>query len=211
MINPVLLFGAGNLGRLALDVFHSNGVLVYGFLDDRKEIHGTEIGEITVFSHTEDDGYLKLIGKKCDAFVAVENEKERKFLWEMLRERRSVVPVNGIHKEASISPYALLGHGNLFAAGARMAGFAQVGDGNVLYANAVLETGAKVGDGVRIGAGSVVGMDAQIEDGVFIGAGVTILEGIKIGKNASVGAGSVVLADVPAKTRVFGYPAQKVG
>lgn len=211
MINPVIVFGAGYLGRLALDAFHSNGIIIYGFLDDQKDLHGTEIGEMVIFSHTEDDGYLKLIGKKCDAFVAAENPKERAFLWEMLRERRSVVPVNAIHREASFSPHAHAGHGNLISAGARVAGFAHIGDGNVLHPNAVVETGARLGDGIRVGSGSVIGHGATIGDNAFIGAGVTVLEGIKIGKNASVGAGSVVLADVAAGSRVFGYPAAKVG
>jgi len=41
MKNPVVIFGAGTLGRLALDIFSSNDVLVYGFLDDNKKKHNT--------------------------------------------------------------------------------------------------------------------------------------------------------------------------
>jgi sugar O-acyltransferase (sialic acid O-acetyltransferase NeuD family) len=210
MLNPVLIFGAGTTGKLAMDAFHSNGIVVYGFLDDNKEIHQSVIGEIPVLGHTEDDGFLKLIGKKCDAFIAAENAKEYKYLREMLRERRQVAPVNAIHRDASISSYAEIGHGNLLSAGSRLGPFVQMGSGCILHANAVIQTGAKIGEYVQIGAGSCIGADVQVEDGAFIGAGVTIPDGFRIGKNASVGAGSVLISDVAASTRVFGYPAQKV-
>ena len=208
MINPVIIFGAGLSGKLALDVFASNEVVVYGFLDDDKSLHLKEIGEITILGHTEDDGFLKLIGKKCDAFVAVESRKERNFLTEMLKERRKIVPINAIHKDASISKYVELGHGNLLASGCRIASFACIGTGNLLHANSIVEVEAKLGDNIVIGSGSVVGTGAEIADGVFIGPGVTILSGVKIGKGASVGAGSVVLNDIPASAKVFGYPAK---
>lgn len=210
MINPVLIFGAGAVGKLALDVFASNNLVVYGFLDDNKTLHGNEIGEIPILGNTEDDGYLKLIGKKCDAFIAIENTKERQALSEMIKERRSIQLVNAIHKEATVSIYAELGHGNLISAGSRISAFAKIGDGCLVFPNAVIEANSRIDDHVTIGSGVSIGEGVEIENGAFIGPGATIISGIKIGKNASVGAGSVVLADVQAKSRVFGNPAAKV-
>lgn len=210
MLNPVIIFGAGKRGKLALDVFQSNGVVVYGFLDDNKALHSTLIGEIPVLGHTEDDGFLKLIGKKCDAFIALENQKEQKYILEMLKERRHVAPVNAIHRDASLSSYAEIGHGNLLAAGSRLGAFVKLGSFCLIHPNAVAETGAELGDFVEIGAGSCIGPDASIGSGTFVGPGATIPEGFKVGKNASVGAGSVLISDVPASARVFGYPAQAV-
>lgn len=210
MIQPVLIFGAGALGKLALDVFSSNDLIVYGFLDDNRDLHGKEIGEIPILGHTEDDGFLKLIGKKCDAFIASEHSKERESLTEMIRESRHLQPVNAIHSEASVSIYSTLGHGNLIMAGARLGSFSSIGNGCIIHSNAVIEPDATLGDFVQVGSGSIVGEGVQIGDGAFIGAGVTLVNGVKIGKNASIGAGSVVMADVAANTRVFGVPAQKV-
>jgi sugar O-acyltransferase (sialic acid O-acetyltransferase NeuD family) len=210
MINPVIIFGAGALGKLAFDVFVSNGIIVYGFLDDDTKVHQKEVGDVLVLGATEDDGFLKLLGKKCDAFVATQTNKERTYLTEMLKERRHLVPVNGIHKDASFSPHATIGHGNLLCAGSRISSFVTIGNGCVLHPNVVLETEATLGDQVNLGAGCTIGAGVQIGNGAFLGAGVTVIEGIKIGKNASVGAGSVVLADVPAGAKVFGYPAKSV-
>jgi len=208
MINPVLIFGAGPLGKLAFDVFVSNGVVVYGFLDDDTALHNKEIADVIVLGATEEDGFLKLIGKKCDAFIAAGTNKERTYLTEMIKEKRHLMPVNAIHKDSSISQHAEIGHGNLLCAGSRISSFVSIGNACVLHPNVVLETEAKIGDQVNIGAGTVIGAGVEIGNGAFLGAGVTVIEGVKIGKNASVGAGSVVLSDVPASAKVFGYPAK---
>ena len=209
-MNPVLIFGAGSLGKTALDILKSNQLVVYGFLDDNRELVGKEIGEVVVLGTTEDDGFLKLIGQKCDALIAVESSKERIYLLDLLKERRHVMPANAIHAKAHVSEYAVLGYGNILASGCQMDSFSTVGDCCVLYNNAVLETDVILGSHITVGSGSIVGAGTEVADGVFIGPGATILPGIKIGKNASIGAGSVVLADVAAGSKMFGFPAQKV-
>jgi sugar O-acyltransferase (sialic acid O-acetyltransferase NeuD family) len=210
MENPVLILGAKGLGLVALDIFQRNGVVVYGLLDDDATLHNTEIGEYTVLGNTDDDGFLKLIGKKCEAFVAVEERTVHRDLVKMLNERRHVMPVNAIHDTAVISSFAEIGHGNLFAARAAVNAKAKVGSHSLIQTGAIVEHGATVGDYVNIGAGSVIGSNAIIEDNAFIGSGVTIIAGVTVGQGASVGAGSVVVENVPAKGRVFGNPAQKV-
>jgi bifunctional UDP-N-acetylglucosamine pyrophosphorylase / glucosamine-1-phosphate N-acetyltransferase len=74
---------------------------------------------------------------------------------------------------------------------------------------------ATVGERVNIGAGTVTcNFDGQrknptvIEDGAFIGSGAMIVAPVHIGAGAKIGAGSVVTHDVPAKTLVYGVPAQ---
>ena len=68
MDKPVIIFGSKGIAEAALEIFESNGVVVYGFLDDDKSLHGTEINAIPVLSDTEDHGYLKLIGGKMRSF-----------------------------------------------------------------------------------------------------------------------------------------------
>jgi sugar O-acyltransferase (sialic acid O-acetyltransferase NeuD family) len=210
MENPVLILGATGLSLVALDIFQRNNVIVYGLLDDDAALHNTTIGEYTVLGNTDDDGFLKLIGKKCEAFVAVEERAIRRDLVDMLNSRRHVMPVNAIHDTAVISSFAEIGHGNLFAARAVVNAKAIVGNHSLIQTGAIIEHGATVGDYVNVGAGSVVGSGVTVEDDTFIGSGATIIAGVKIGKGASVGAGSVVVEDVPAKGRVFGNPAKKI-
>ncbi|QJW91841.1 acetyltransferase [Spirosoma taeanense] len=210
MENPVLIFGAGSLGVTALDLFHRNNVVVYGLLDDNKDLHGKEFGDVSVLGETDDDGFLKLIGQKCEAFVAIGDSRVRKRLVKMLNDRRKVQPVNAIHDTAVVSASATLGHGNLIAARAVVNPFAEIGQHCIIQSGAVIESQAKLGDYIQIGTGSLIGSGVVVDEGAFVGAGVTIVAGISIGKNARIGAGSVVVENVEAGVTVFGNPAKKL-
>ncbi len=207
MENPVIILGAKGLGPVALEIFQSNDVVVYCFLDDDAALHGTEVSEVSVMGSTDDEGYLKLIGKKCEAFVASDDNKYRRSLTEMLLERRKMMPVNAIHARAYVSATASLGHGNLIAAGAVIGTGAKVGSHCVLHANSLVDYSATVGDFVQVGAGTVLNSSVTVEDGAFNGSGVTVVSGVTIGRNARVGAGSVVIENVKNNATVFGNPA----
>ena len=210
MENPVIIFGATYLGRAAKEIFERNGNVVYCFLDDNKSLHSTEIDDVTVLGGTDDDGYLKLIGKKCEAFVAVDDNKVRKSIVKMLQEVRKMQPVNAIHPASSLSTSTSLGHGNLFDAGAQTGAGAVIGSHCIVNANVVIGAETKVGDFVQIGASSTINPGVVIEDEAFIGSGVIIVSGVTIGKGARVGAGSVVIGPVKPGETVFGNPAVKV-
>lgn len=210
MENPVIIFGAKGLGRVALDIFQSNEVMVYCLLDDDTKLHNTEINGISVLGSTDNDGFLKLIGHKCEAFVATDDNKLKAALVEMLQERRKVMPVNAFHKNISIAPSAFIGHGNMFNAGVVVNANAKISNHCIIGANSVIDYDAEIADMVQIGPGSVIGPGVKIGKGAFIGSGVTIVAGITIGKNARIGAGSVVIAEVKDGETVFGNPAQKV-
>lgn len=210
MENPVIILGANQLGRAAKEIFDGNGNVVYCFLDDDKKIHNTEIDTVTVLGSTDDDGYLKLIGKKCEAFVAADDNKVRKSLVKMLHDERHVQPVNAVHKSSVLATSSSIGYGNFVDMGVKVGAGASIGQHCVIHAGATIGIESKIGDFVQIGSGSVISAGVQIEDEAFIGSGVTIVSGVTVGKGARVGAGSVVIATVKAGETVFGNPAQKV-
>jgi sugar O-acyltransferase (sialic acid O-acetyltransferase NeuD family) len=210
MQNPVIILGAQKLGTAALDIFNSNNVVVYCFLDDDQKLQQEEINNVSVMSSTEDNEFLKLIGKKCDVFVAAEDVASRKSMIKMLKDEQKVVPVNAIHRFSAVSEFAWLGHGNMVAAGAVVNNNAKIGNYAIVHSNAVVDTYAEISDFAQIGAGAIINSEAKIEEGAFIGTGAIVVSGVKVGKNARVGAGAVVIADVPAKATVFGNPAAPV-
>lgn len=210
MNNPVIILGAGKLGEVALDIFKSNDVIVYCFLDEDKKKFGTEIDEISVLGDVFDDGHLKLIGKKCSSFVAIDDLKLKKSITENLKDRRKVMPVNAVHRNALISDSATIGHGNLIEQGVSVGTKSDIANNCIINANAIISNHSKIGDFVQIGAGSIIGSEVKVEDEAFIGSGVTIVSGITIGKRARVGAGSVVIENVKAGETVFGNPAKKI-
>jgi sugar O-acyltransferase (sialic acid O-acetyltransferase NeuD family) len=211
MKNPVVIFGAGTLGKIAVDIFNENDVLVYGFLDDKSELHSTEIGNVRVMGSTDDGGMLKMVGNKTEAFLAVKNKDDRKQLASMLNERRKTMPINAIHKSAVVSEEAIIGHGNLIGALSSIGPFAIIGDLTIIRSSVVIDAQAVVGDYTEIGSGSVINSKATVDEGAFIGSNVTVISGVTVGKNARVGAGSVVIENVEENTTVFGNPAKKVG
>lgn len=210
MDNPVIIFGTGGLGRAALEIFESNGNVVYGFLDDNKKNHHTEIDNIQVLGSMSDDGFLKLIGKKCEAFVASDDNKVRKSLAKMLLDKRKKMPVNAVHNSAVMAISAKIGHGNFINAGVTIGAGVDIANHCLLHSKSVVDHNAKLEDSVQVGAGSIINSNVEIAEGTFIGSGAVIISGVKIGKNARIGAGSVVIADVPKGVTVFGNPAQEI-
>jgi sugar O-acyltransferase (sialic acid O-acetyltransferase NeuD family) len=210
MEKPVIILGAKGIAHPALEIFNSNQVIVYGFLDEDQSLYGTEINNVPILGNTEDEGFLKLIGKKTEAFVAVDDVKYRKFLVEMLLENRKVQPVNAIHERAYVSTDAAMGHGNFINASVTIGAAAKVGSHCIFHTGAIIDHKAVIGDFVQIGAGSIINAEATVEEGAFIGSGVTVVGGVTIGKGARVGAGSVVIASVGKNETVFGNPAAKI-
>ena len=206
-----MIFGAKNLGKIALEIFQSHEIDVYGFLEDDEKLHNQEIGMVSVLGSTDDEGFLKLIGQKCEAFVATDDTKLRRKLVEMLKERRKTMPMNAVHTQAIISSVdCSLGHGNLLDARAMLNAGVHIGHHNILRAGAIVDYNTQIADFVHIGAGVIIGDNVKIAEGVFIGAGAVIVSGVSIGKNARIGAGSVVIRSVEANETVFGNPAEKV-
>lgn len=210
MENPVLILGAGYIGRQAKEILESNGNVVYGFLDDNKKLHNTEIDNVTVLGSTDDEAFLKMVGKKCDVVVALDENKVRKSLVALLNEEYKAQPVNVIPATANIPSSTDMGHGNFVDHGVKFGPGSSIGNHCILQANVIIGTEAKLGDFVQVGAGSIVNAGSEIEEGVFIGSGVTIVSGITIGKGARVAAGSVVMTHIHAGETFMGNPAEKV-
>ncbi len=210
MEKPVIIFGSRGIAKAALEIFNSNNIVVYGFLDDDEETHNTEINTVSVLGATDDHGFTKLIGQKCEAFVATDDNSLRKEYAEYLMETRKVMPMNAVHQSAQISESFSLGHGNFVNAGALLSNDSKMGNHNVINSKAIIEQEVEIGDFVQIGAGSIINTKTQIEDEVFIGSGVTVVAGVKLGKGARIGAGSVVVGDVSEGKTVFGNPAVEV-
>ncbi|MDQ3535257.1 MAG: acetyltransferase [Bacteroidota bacterium] len=210
MEKPVVIFGAGGLGKAALEIFQSNNVVVYCFLDDNTSLIGTEINGVSVLGKTDDDEFLKFLGSQSEVFVALDENKYRKSIVDFLYEEKKVMPINAIHKTAYISKSANLGHGNLINMSVNVGTGAKIGNHCLLHSRTILDHEAELEDFVQVGAGSTINAGVKIGKNAFIGSGVTIISGVSVGPGARVGAGSVVVEDVKKNETVFGNPAKTV-
>jgi sugar O-acyltransferase (sialic acid O-acetyltransferase NeuD family) len=210
MENPVLIFGAGDLGMQALDIFRRNQVLVYGLLDDHTDLQGREFGDVSVLGQTDDSSFINIVGEKCEAFIAIGEKSVRERLVETLTEERKTMPVNAIHDSSVISDMANIGHGNLICARVTIGPKTNIGHHCLLQTGAIIDTSVQISDFVTIGSGAIINDRVKIAEGAFIGSGAILVAGIEVGKNARIGAGSVVVENVPAKATYFGNPAKKI-
>ena len=206
MEKPVIIFGAKGIAKSVVEIFQSNQITVYGILDDDRSTHQKIINDIPVLGLIDENRFTKLIGEKCEAFIAYDDYKIRTHLTEMIIKSRKTMPVNAIHEKALIVKSADIGYGNFINS--------NVGSGsslaNIVSFIQVLWKDVVIEDFVQIGAGSIINAGAIIEKKVFIGSGVVIIAGISIGEGASIGAGSVVIENVAKKETVFGNPAVKI-
>lgn len=211
MDKPVIIFGAKGIAKAALEIFESNNVVVYGFLEEDKEYHDKEINTIPILGSPDDHGFLKLIGQKCEAFVATDENSVRQGNVDFLMNTRKVMPVNAIHQTAHIPESASIGHGNFIAAGVRLGTDTKVGQHCILNMGTLVDYGTELDDFAQIGAGAVINAGTKIGKSAFIGSGSIIVGGVTIGEGARIGAGSVVISDVAKNETVFGNPAKVVG
>ncbi|MEM7055460.1 MAG: DapH/DapD/GlmU-related protein [Bacteroidota bacterium] len=210
MGKPVIILGVHSLGKLALEIFQKNDIVVYGLLSEDKALQGTEVSHVPVLSSIEDEQYLGLLGKTCEAFVAVEQHVSRQKLISTLSKQRKIIPINAIHPLAAIASTASIGYGNLVNVGASLGYGTALGSHCTVHAHVAIEHEAIIKDFVQIGTGSIIGAQAVIEEHVFIGLGATIITGIQVGAGARIGAGSVVLDHVHPGEVVLGNPAKPV-
>ncbi|MEM7383246.1 MAG: NeuD/PglB/VioB family sugar acetyltransferase [Bacteroidota bacterium] len=208
MEKPIIILGAGDLANAALAIFQKNGIVVYGLLAEDGALQRQEIHHVPILGSLADEQYLGLLGKDCEAFVALDSDAGRQQWIATLREQKQLSLVNAIHPSATLAESVSTGHGNLINVGASLGPGVTLGSHCIIHTHATIEPRAVIKDFAQIGAGSIIGAQAVIEDHVFMGIGATLIAGIQVGSGASIGAGSVVLEHVRPGARVLGNPAK---
>lgn len=203
---PVVIVGAGGLGREVRDLLTACGRQVAGFLDDAPpEVVLARPGTLAV----------PLLGS-VEAGVMPGAPFALGLGWPEVR--LSVVarlaaagrPACGpaVHPSAVLGRDVELGRGTLVTAGCVITTDVALGD------HVLVNIGSTIGHDVRVGTGTSIMPGVSISGGVRLGAGVMvgsrafIREGVEVGDGATIGAGAVVLTDVAASTTVVGMPAR---
>ncbi len=210
MNKPVIIICATDLGKAVFEIFKSNDVIVYGFLDDDKKLHDQQIEDTTVLGSIDDEEFLNIIGEDCDVFIASDDNAWKANVIKKVRKDQKTMPVNAIHDSAKIANSAVLHHGTFINQGVVIGSYSDIGNHCILHSGSIIDYVVKIGDFVQVGSGSIINSGARIGHGAFIGSGVTVVSGITIGEGARIGAGSVVIADVKQNETLFGNPAKSI-
>src|SRR3989344_3760006 len=155
-MSRVIIIGAGEGGRLVLDLLRKNGEHdVVGFVDDNKKLKGKRIDGVKVLGSTGD---LRKLRKGAEGFIVgigYSNLKVRKEVFERAK-RLGFTPINAIHKTSGIDETVRLGSGVTIFPGVAINTNAVIGDNVTIYSGSVIEHECKIGNHVYIGPGAVL-------------------------------------------------------
>ena len=198
-MNPVLILGAGGLGRELYWWACEAGLTPMGFIDDRPD----------ALAALRD--YPPVVGSVASAplsapiLCGIGQNPIRRRCVELLRERGARF-ASCIHPAARVY-HATLGEGAILAPGAYIGADAVVGDFLFMQTGAVLGHDVRAGDFLRMDTTAFVGGYATLGSGVTLHTGAQVMPSKRVGDNAPLGAGSTLLSNLPANTTAFGSPA----
>ncbi|MEJ7645293.1 MAG: acetyltransferase [Chryseolinea sp.] len=206
MKTPLLIYGAGGLGRELLSLVHAlENFEVIGFLDDHIP-RDTTVKGITVLGGAE---VLRSFEKPINVVLAFGDPA-------MKAAKAVSIPHNLVRYPQIIHPRAILqdsssikiGPGSVLCAGVVLTTDIVIGDHTLINLNCTVGHDSRIGSFCSLMPGVHVSGEVLISNEVLIGAGATILNQLEIGAKAKIGMGSVVIRNVDAGLMVAGVPAQ---
>lgn len=206
MKEPILIYGAGGLGKEVLSLVRAlSDFEPIGFIDDglRK---GTVVKGLKVLGGLD---FLNSNSPPVNLVLAVGDPSSKSMLIKLIDPSRVYFPV-------LIHPSVIMQEED----GVSIAG------GSIIAAGCILTTDITIGSHVLINLNTTIGHDVAIEhfssimpgvnvaggvkigEGALVGSGANILNGIQVGAFSKIGMGSVVIRDVAPDTTVAGVPAK---
>lgn len=207
MDSPLVIYGAGGLGRELVFLIRRTGSSILGFLDD-KIPSGSYVNGIPVLGALswlqENKAELVLaFGKpslKEDIFAKIKSNELISLSQPMIDPDARVLDWDNIQ----------IGLGSVITAGVAITANVKIGQCTLINLNSTIGHDVNIGDFSTLMPGCHISGNVNIGRRVLIGSGAVILGGIHIGDDAVVGAGSVVNRDVEPGKTVVGVPARRI-
>ena len=202
----VVIFGAGGLGRLVLDILRQGRPCrPVAFLDSDADLHGTSVDGLPVAGGIDHVADLMRAGV-AGGVVAIGDNHTRVAIASELR-RRGLRLVSAIHPLVSISPTARMSEHVIMGPRVTICVHARIGPHTVLSSGSIIEHDNTIGQGVFLHPAVRLAGTVTVEDFAILGIGACVIPGRRIGADASVAPGAVVIRDVAPATAVAGVPA----
>lgn len=210
---PLVIFGAGGLGREVLMLVHqlNNAVPTWniqGFYDDVRPPSGAALRGLPYLGGAAD---LNATALPLHVAVAVGSSRSRAAVVARLTSPLLSFPTL-IHPGVACAPYQQL----------------RIGAGCIISQGCILTCDITLGRHVLLNLGCTIGHDAILQDfcslmphanvggaahleaGVYLGTNATVLHQVRVGAGTTVGAGAVAVRDLPAGCTAVGVPAQVI-
>ena len=208
MKTPLVIYGAGGLGREVLSLARATGKFdVIGFLDDSLP-KNTLIKGVKVFGGRE---ALESFDGKVNVVLAFGDPVLKSRIAAKIKRDNVLYPVvkhpSAILQEESTTQ---IGNGCILCAGSIFTNDIRIGDHVLVNLNCTVGHDSKIGNYSSLMPGVNVAGEVAIGDCVLVGSGSNILNRVSIGDNCIIGMGSVVIRDIAPTTTVAGVPAKKI-
>jgi sugar O-acyltransferase (sialic acid O-acetyltransferase NeuD family) len=208
----VVIIGAGGHGRETAEIldqqFLVSGMLKpLGFIDDNKELHGRQVGNLTVLG---DWSWFEGVDRtEISVLCAVGSPKICKLLAKRAR-GLGLAFASAISPRAIISPAALLGEGVTIFPNVVVNTAVHLDDCCILNVSVTVSHDTVVGPYSNINPAANLAGNVSVGEGCYVGMGAKVIQGISIGSWAVIGAGAVVIRDIPEFVTAVGVPAKVI-
>lgn len=207
----VIIFGAGQIGRVVASVLKASGQTVVGFVDDNA-MAGDTVAGLPVLGGRD----ALAAHKDARVCIGVGTINARRAVADWL-DQQGIITISAIHPSAMISDEVTIGRNTVIGAGCVFYGDVQISEGCYFGPSVTVSHDSVVGAYCLLSVGSVIGARVDIANHVFVGTASTLMEPgfgaearLQVGAGAIVGAGALVIRDVAPQTTVIGRPAKKL-
>ncbi len=194
----MLIYGAGDHGKVVCSVLNRLNVSVEAFFDDNDLPSSIGGVQVQFYSHE--------FRKDIPLILAIGSNHIRQQLATKVSHQFGTVVDSSVLCEKSTP----IGEGSMVLMGVVVNSNATIGKHVILNTGSIIEHDCVIEDFVHVGPGSVLCGRVKVGTLSLIGAGAVILPGVSIGKRCIVGAGSVVTKDLQDGEQVVGNPARKL-
>lgn len=209
---PVVIVGAGGLGREFLDVIEAVNRAkpvwrVIGFIDDNPKFSGTKVSGYPVLGGSS--WFAKPEATNVGVVVAIGDNRVRRRVVESISSRKVHFP-NLIHPSAIVTRFVELGQGIVITAGCVLTNNISIGDNSILNLDCTVGHDTVLEKFVNLNPGVHINGNNHVKEGAYVGSGAVTIQGISLGRWSIVGAGAVVVRHVPDKVVAVGVPAKPI-